>query len=148
MPETAPKVSVRRWQASGLGSLLLGAWLLTTHGARAEEPPTPRAQSGATQRTPPTRPPSGGSESAASAEQAAGRAGAAATGSAARSQTGATPSGSGSGATETVALEIVAKAPKPIPPVELDMLQLRLMLTDLKASFADEIDRALFREPF
>lgn len=49
---------------------------------------------------------------------------------------------------ETVALEIVAKAPKPIPPVELDMLQLRLMLTDLKASFASEIDRALFREPF
>jgi hypothetical protein len=53
-----------------------------------------------------------------------------------------------SGARETVALEIVAKAPKPIPPVELDMLQLRLMLTDLKASFADEIDKALFREPF
>jgi|GEM_PF-2112011 len=53
-----------------------------------------------------------------------------------------------SGARETVALEIVAKAPKPIPPVELDMLQLRLMLTDLKASFADEIDQALFREPF
>jgi hypothetical protein len=49
---------------------------------------------------------------------------------------------------ETVALEIVVKAPKPIPPVELDMLQLRLMLTDLKASFVDEIDRALFREPF
>jgi len=55
---------------------------------------------------------------------------------------------SASGATETVALEIVAKAPKPIPPVELDMLQLRLMLTELKASFTDEIDRALFREPF
>jgi|SRR6478736_4416585 len=52
------------------------------------------------------------------------------------------------GARETVALEIVAKAPKPIPPVELDMLQLRLMLTDLKASFTDEIDQALFREPF
>ena len=55
---------------------------------------------------------------------------------------------SASGATETIALEIVAKAPKPIPPVELDMLQLRLMLTDLKASFTDKIDEALFHEPF
>jgi len=42
----------------------------------------------------------------------------------------------------------VAKAPKPIPPVELDMLQLRLMLTDLKASFAGEIEKALFQDPF
>lgn len=51
-------------------------------------------------------------------------------------------------ATETVSLEIVAKPPRPIPPVELDMLELRLPLAELRASFADEIETALFRAPF
>lgn len=68
---------------------------------------------------------------------------------ASRSAPATTESADGqSGAKETISLEIVAKAPKPIPPVELDMLQLRLMLTDLKASFAGEIERALFQDPF
>lgn len=94
----------------------------------------------------PSAPPQASKSAAGTAKKndAARPAGAAARGA---SADGAS-TGSSSGATETIALEIVAKAPKPIPPVELDMLQLRLMLTDLKASFADEIDKALFRDPF
>lgn len=100
--------------------------------ARAEDPPAKAASKA-----------SAGAATTASPKQAPRKAAPAQAG------TRAEPSvPSASGATETVALEIVAKAPKPIPPVELDMLQLRLMLTDLKASFTDEIDEALFREPF
>lgn len=100
--------------------------------AQAEEPSAPP-------------PASKGAAGTAKKKEAARPAGTAAR---AASADGASTGGASSGATETIALEIVAKAPKPIPPVELDMLQLRLMLTDLKASFADEIDKALFRDPF
>lgn len=102
--------------------------------------------SGRAQAEEPSAPPEASKSAAAPAKRnatarsgGAGARGAAADGAA---------TGSSSGATETIALEIVAKAPKPIPPVELDMLQLRLMLADLKASFTDEIDKALFRDPF
>jgi hypothetical protein len=121
------------------GALVLALWIVRPAGA--EEPSQPKATSGAKGKaTPPRASPAGASPAGASPDKS--------TRSGTPAATAESEGKPASGVRETVALEIVAKAPKPIPPVELDMLQLRLMLTDLKASFADEIDKALFSEPF